>query len=415
VDFGRDYKFIGRIFPFRDRPDFPVRVVFFPVPLDTPSVPFANPFVLRNWDRLEQLPQTVLGTDQTYREPYTGPVPVRPPGRVCGTADEWLNGLLYTTYIAGGYRCDHCEVIFVATVTSVRCDDGSIEVMPNVDDVEVHINTSHTNNWLIVQEFSPSNIHEAAAVFAGITGQDAPYVEVRRSIGNLALQISPGVTEAETTVDLFDDMGGQRVSLVNDGSALLRDSMGVHSVQLAADGPNKFDTLGDFGVYTPGQTRFGSKVMIGSGLTPSVPSNRFAELSVMAPNLGVHVPFEAGYENAGVFNAAFSVFTSPGAGTLGVVQVNGGSTAAGYALAAGYAEPQGGLQIVRGLTATGANPMLSLEDAVAGRVFAIDAVGHLSSKDITTTAGPPGFALYKLRITDLNTGFSWFVPLYPAF
>jgi hypothetical protein len=94
VDFGRNYQHIGRIFPYRNAPDVSVRVLWFPVPLDTPNVPYAHPFVLRTWDKLENLPQTQLGTDQNFREPYSGPLPINSPGIICGSRDEWENGLI---------------------------------------------------------------------------------------------------------------------------------------------------------------------------------------------------------------------------------------------------------------------------------------------------------------------------------
>jgi hypothetical protein len=82
-----------------------VPVLWYPVPINTPVVPFPSPFVLRNWDVREGLPQTQLGTDQSFKTLYFGSKPTSLPGAVCGSADQWANGLLFTDWIAGNYSC----------------------------------------------------------------------------------------------------------------------------------------------------------------------------------------------------------------------------------------------------------------------------------------------------------------------
>ncbi len=151
VDVGRDHAHYGNIYPFRDKPDFPVRVLFYPLPLSTPNVPNPNPFVLRNWDIIEQLPVPNIGTKYDPKEYYFGPLPINQPGTPCGTADEWENGLLYSTWIAGGYSCACPGNIMPSYVSSVRCDDDSLVVSPATDNAELHINLTHTNDWLAHQ------------------------------------------------------------------------------------------------------------------------------------------------------------------------------------------------------------------------------------------------------------------------
>jgi hypothetical protein len=80
-------------------------VLWYPVALNTPFVPFAHPFVLRNWDKREGLPQTPLGTDQDFKTLFFGPKPIGAPGTVCGSSDLWSNGLSYDDWIARNYSC----------------------------------------------------------------------------------------------------------------------------------------------------------------------------------------------------------------------------------------------------------------------------------------------------------------------
>lgn len=110
MDIGRDYAHVGQIFPFKDRPDVGVKVLFYPVPLSGDAVPYPNPFVLRNWDIRENLPQTPLGTDQNFKILFFGKKPVGPPGAVCGNGDLWTNGVSYADWQAGRYGmgCDPC-------------------------------------------------------------------------------------------------------------------------------------------------------------------------------------------------------------------------------------------------------------------------------------------------------------------
>jgi hypothetical protein len=103
-----------------------IKVLFYPVPLSTPSVPYPNPFVLRNWDIREGLPQTPLGTDQSFKVLFFGKRPTTPPGTVCGSADLWTNGLSFATWQAGGYgdACAGCQ----CGIWSELCNT----ILPNV-------------------------------------------------------------------------------------------------------------------------------------------------------------------------------------------------------------------------------------------------------------------------------------------
>jgi hypothetical protein len=105
VDFGRDYRHFGRIFPFYDRPERFIYVLWSPCALDTPGIGIPTIFNLRNWDRLEQLEQTTLGTDQDYTSYFHTPFNVPPGDNYCGSAEQWLNGVSYEDWINDRYTC----------------------------------------------------------------------------------------------------------------------------------------------------------------------------------------------------------------------------------------------------------------------------------------------------------------------
>lgn len=153
MDVGRDYQHVGRIYPFHDAPGVWVEVLWVPVPLDTPAIRYPNPFVLRNWDRLEELDQTELGTDQTFAQYYYGPTPPLGDGHPTGSADEWLNGLSYAKYLSGGYTDPCPEADMPNFVSSFRSPDGSLTVNHPTGDVTCIINVGHANTWTAPQIF----------------------------------------------------------------------------------------------------------------------------------------------------------------------------------------------------------------------------------------------------------------------
>lgn len=128
-------------------------MLWVPVPLDTPAIRYPNPFVLRNWDRLEQLDQTELGTDQSFTQYYYGPIPPLGDGHPTGSADEWLNGLSYATYQSGGYTDPCPEFDMPNFVSSFRSPDSSLTVNHPTGDVTCIINVGHSNTWTAPQLF----------------------------------------------------------------------------------------------------------------------------------------------------------------------------------------------------------------------------------------------------------------------
>lgn len=169
MDIGRDFPHVTQIYPFKDNPTVGVSVLFFPVPMTTDFVPYEHPFVLRNWDRLEEEDVPDFGTKYDAKTYYYGPLPINLPGNVCGTAAQWMGEIDYTTWLAGGYSCTCPAPIMPTFVSTVRCDDGSLVVSPHNGDVEVHLNVGHQNDWTANQIFQgevvvQSNLFEVANV-----------------------------------------------------------------------------------------------------------------------------------------------------------------------------------------------------------------------------------------------------------
>jgi len=153
VDCGRDWPHITTIYPFRDRPDVGVEVLFYPVAEGVGYVPYDNPFTLRNWDRLEQEPEPILGTRYDRKVYYYGPLPEPQPQTLTGTADEWRNGLLYATYVANGYHSDCEEWVMPHFVIDLYSPNSSLAVDPHDGHVLVDIDLEHTNEWAADQVF----------------------------------------------------------------------------------------------------------------------------------------------------------------------------------------------------------------------------------------------------------------------
>lgn len=415
MDFGRDYSFKGKIYPFRDRPDVAIDVLWFPVPLDSPYVPYPNPFVLRNWDRLEQLPQTQLGTDQFIREKWLGPRPLNTPGTPCGTADEWQNGLLYSRWIADGYACSCPEPIYMTVVNSVRCDDGSLVISPNTDDVEAHINVSHDNHWLVTQFFKAAFAGFPAASFQPFTGFDQVALQIVDTTGTLRAEYKSVDSGATWALRCYDSSGNLRVNLTDDGSLFLENASGSHIVDLRADNDSTFIVGGSWLWSSPGVIRVDGQMQMGRGSTMVAPATTSATLQVAAPGSGDTLAFSVGDQSSGTFVPTFEVFDEIAGVTPAHVQINGSGPGFRYGITVQYTEPMGGVAIQPLNSAAGTNDPFTISDPSGIPRFVVDHLFQLSSSGITGTAGPPGVAGYKLQWTDLNTGLTWYIPLYPAF
>lgn len=266
MDVGRDYAHFGLLYPFADRPDQSVRVLWFPVPLDRPNVLPPTPFVLRNWDRMEGLEETRPGAGQDVLEYYYGPLPINPPGKPCGTPQQWLGQIDYATWLGGGYSCNCPGPILPIYVSSVTCDDGSIDVAPTTGDVVLHIDTSHTNVWEVEQDFNAlvkidvsTLANYIALEIVGNVGSGAADVlqiisnGLHQLLGRLRINGAPGVGSEALWVRPGHNQDGVRVLIP--GSTTTRPlslEKGGGAVQFAIDTDGQILTNQTQAATTPG-------------------------------------------------------------------------------------------------------------------------------------------------------------------
>jgi hypothetical protein len=85
-----------------------------------------TPFVCRDWDRTENLGNTLLGTDVQQRLTYLGPVPVGWQ-QASGTPDQWLNGGSFEILRAGGYT-KNCPNFVFPFINSVLNSEAGLTV-----------------------------------------------------------------------------------------------------------------------------------------------------------------------------------------------------------------------------------------------------------------------------------------------
>jgi len=151
---GHAQAFYTNIYPFRSRPEEPVRVLFFPVANDTPFIPYPTPNILRFWDKLDQYEIPDWGTKYDPVEYYRGPLPVNSPGEPCGTAEQWMGDIDYDVYMAGGYSCDCPGVILPTYTIDVYSPLESLTIDPHNGHVLVDLNMGHSNTWQAIQNFT---------------------------------------------------------------------------------------------------------------------------------------------------------------------------------------------------------------------------------------------------------------------
>jgi len=389
VDYGRDYKFIGRMFPFHDRPDIAVRVLWFPVSLDTPTVPFPNPFVLRNWDRLEQEPQTELGTDQTYHEKYDGPLPINLPGTVCGTADQWANGISYADWLASPPACDCPEMIFMPTVNSVFNADGSLIVAPHVGDVEVHLAVDHPNTWTAKQVFTPALPGESAVEIKAKAGQNVPYALTRRSDGTVAMQSRPSSAEVDFLLEILAHGGQVTVQLDDSGNLKLRDATGAQGLDIAHDPGGGGKPASEVFLPHNAVTHIASNTWIGALATPDPPFAISCTLQVFNGFNHSEAALIVGGSPGLPAHGSFTVYTGSVTGWEGDVVVNQNLGAHAATLHVGGNDLAIGVNIRGAATGVPGFPALVVEDHTLGQVCGFLFSGHLwtATAEAPTTTG----------------------------
>jgi hypothetical protein len=121
--------------------------------------------------------------------------------------------------------CTCPEPIYMSIVTDVHNDDGSLAVAPNVNSVEVHLNTAHSNLWSIYQIFNSGNPLMPAVEIRGFAGQSGPYTLCRRSTGTVCFQVVPGPTEAQANLEMYATSGGPAFAVSSAGDMSLSDTV----------------------------------------------------------------------------------------------------------------------------------------------------------------------------------------------
>lgn len=413
MDAGRDYAHWGLVYPFRDRPDISQRVLWYPVPLDLPNIIPPNPFVLRNWDRLEGLPQTELGTDQYAVEYYYGPLPINTPGVPCGTDDEWANGLLYSTYLAGGYQCGCPTPTMPPYVSSFASPDGSLTVDHPTGDVHAVVNLTHGNHWLVTQEFQAGDNAHVPIIVHVLAGHSVNWFEIQNA-GNVAqVRFTPPSASIYCPPLELTDAAGTRTVLLSDSSFLMNhNGIGqVFALTIAAL------TRMDFGSMwnrpSTGLFFVGSKVGIGRALYAGTPGTLPAELYV---DMTGHTA-----------DVAFAVLGDLGSGPVEVCTIDGTGNAylAGFLLVGGtppgttagvFCRAIAGSDVIfQGIqNADTMQDYLMLDDSTGSRIFGIAADGR-----ILTNQAEPGFTTLgtvvgRMAIRDSSDTIIGYVPLYDS-
>lgn len=284
VDFGRDYKHYGRIYPFADRPDQWVTVLWYRVPLDSPYVPYPNPFVLRNWDRLEQEPQTQLGTDQNYVVYYTGPTPLNPPGHVCGSAEMWAEGISYERWIRDEYQCDCPAPVYVVAVNTVRCDDGSLVIAPPTGDVEAHVNLGHVFDWTAHHSFTTDAVGSPNLKIAGIASQTAPFLRVLVPGSHVVAELRQPVATYHVPVFQLQSQDTGGYVIISDQGFVCHDGNDATAITIQTGTPCLFAMSSIWMVSVSNETWIGSRVAVGTTFHATHPSPIGAQLYVDCTN-----------------------------------------------------------------------------------------------------------------------------------
>lgn len=198
MDASRSYAHYDWIFPFHDAPETGVRVLWYPVPAGTPGLPHAHIFPLRDFDRLNRDPEPELGTRYTVPEYYTGPLPLPHLGEPCGTPEQWIQGLSYADYLAGAYSCDCPEGPMPSYVSSLVCDDGSIDVSAPTGDVVIHLNPETANHWSITQYFRGASVGVPAVIVEYLDGQTYPPLVILNSSSQALAGFYPPLTSGDS-------------------------------------------------------------------------------------------------------------------------------------------------------------------------------------------------------------------------
>jgi hypothetical protein len=391
-----------------------VRVLWFPADETSPYVPFPNPFVLRSWDVLAGDAQTTLGTDQKFREKYSGPLPTGSPGTVCGTADQWSNGVSYATFISGGYSCSCLGVIVPTFVNFITSPDNSLVVSPTTGDVAIEINTAHSNIWTVDQTFAAALPTSLAVAFRMAPLQTAPIFEVEDSSGESRFS-------ADAPVD--NDRG---VSLAGwDASGNLRWHLGDDLLRMDGNGTTDFFQLeigtgvrmsfGRLLLTSPaGIVTIGSK--LACGLPYALTEGTAEDCTLLVDNSAADTALTIKVRGQVDLSAAdiFLMDAAGNAGVAGTFSVGQALTTSLSQLSVAYGPGTGGLflQPAPGVGAWG--PPIQVNDLGGTPTFGVGGEGQLKTNQTTPVVGFVGTLFKRLPLYDEGGVLIGYVPVYSS-
>lgn len=386
-------------------------MLWFPVPIDTPSVPYPSPFVLRNWDRIEQLDQTVLGTDQNFKIRFTGPLPINSPGQVCGSADEWSNGVSYEKYLAGGYACNCPEPVYMSFVNSVHNDDGSITVFPITENVEVHLNTGHVNQWTVQQRFGTSNPALVAVDIQGALHQTAPYIQVRDGLGLKRFSIDNNTDELYCGLTVWKPDGFSCARLGYQGEFSLTSQVNGSAMSLTLIPYMFWFTPGFYIHCQTGDFRVHGRTAVGRDVSDHEPHNVLdTEFEIYCLQPAVDL-FKI-TRKRGLFIEPIFTVSNDGSGSLaGQVHIGADTVSNTFVMTIRRSNNEGSLWLERPNFPDGSTFFLSCGETPYLPDFGIRGDGEIMSAR-TLAATTPGGVIRKLAIYDEHNSLIGYIPIY---
>jgi hypothetical protein len=112
--------------------------MFYRVPRTNPLLPYATAFGYTGWEEseLHDWERNAPGTVPYTNEEWNGPIPGPEVGALVGSADEWLNGLDYDRWIAGGYTNPNgCAPAPAFITTGIRQAETIVRQLPTTSTI----------------------------------------------------------------------------------------------------------------------------------------------------------------------------------------------------------------------------------------------------------------------------------------
>jgi hypothetical protein len=407
----KDYHHLTSLYPFADRPDVAVPVVWYPVPMGTPCIGFESPFVMRNWDRLNMDSEPSLGTKYDPKLYLTSPPPSIPPGEPCGTAEQWHGQIDYDTWAAGGYSCDCQGVSMGVYVIDVYDPTGSITVSPHDAHVLVNVNDTFAHHWLAGQIFSGGNPADVPLTIAFGAAQTAALLLITNQLGNTQFEIRPPLDDATTPILYLARRDGTVLVSMYDGGINIEAGETGAVYNMAVADPVTFS--GQSFKWIPNRLICQFVSRLAAGVNVAVGSS-----TVLSAQLEIT-------ESADSTDPPLRVVTTTGDDSTETFRLDNGGTVSVFGqLHAGMPVGGEGAQIVvtlqsaalRGILVQGATDqfanLVELTAADYATRFAVGATGNLMTNQTQGASGPLGTLVARLPIYDAEGTLVGWVPIY---